>query len=82
MLSIQVGNGNSTTGYLVVDSITALLGPLLSAASSQGHALMTNLMRQLRTIAQVHSITVIVRSLHQEGLWFIGRSPFAFLAGH
>ncbi|KAF9446615.1 hypothetical protein P691DRAFT_708249 [Macrolepiota fuliginosa MF-IS2] len=49
-----------TVGYLVIDCITSLLGPLLSAAPSQGHAVMVNLMRQLKDIAQDHSITVIV----------------------
>ncbi|KAJ7584216.1 hypothetical protein C8J56DRAFT_952965 [Mycena floridula] len=37
---------------LVVDCITALLAPLLSGVSSQGHSLMSGLMRRLRSCAR------------------------------
>ncbi|XP_006459252.1 hypothetical protein AGABI2DRAFT_66758 [Agaricus bisporus var. bisporus H97] len=59
-LEVRCPNGISATGYLVVDNVTALYGPLLSVASSQGHALMVDLMRRLRIISQTHLITVIV----------------------
>ncbi|KAJ7228957.1 P-loop containing nucleoside triphosphate hydrolase protein, partial [Mycena pura] len=45
---------------VVVDSVTSLLGPLLSPVSSQGHAIMTGFMRQLRVLAQTYCITVFV----------------------
>lgn len=48
-------------GYLVIDKITSLLGPLLTPLSSQGHILMTEVVHHLRAIAKVHSITVLVR---------------------
>ncbi|KXN91628.1 hypothetical protein AN958_12480 [Leucoagaricus sp. SymC.cos] len=50
-------------GYLVIDKITTLLGPLLATSSSQGHVWMTELMHHLRVIAQTHSITILVRCL-------------------
>ncbi|KAI0366187.1 P-loop containing nucleoside triphosphate hydrolase protein [Pilatotrama ljubarskyi] len=60
---------SANTGYsespirirlVVIDSITPLLGPMLSATSSQGHAIMTTFMRQLRAFAESFSLTVIV----------------------
>jgi RAD51-like protein 3 len=44
----------------VIDTITPLLGPLLSAVSAQGHAIMIDFMRQLQAFAQTLAITVIV----------------------
>jgi RAD51-like protein 3 len=51
---------------LVIDIITPLLAPLLSAVSSQGHALMTELMRHLQSLAQASGMTVLVSSLVDE----------------
>ncbi|KAH9847228.1 P-loop containing nucleoside triphosphate hydrolase protein [Lenzites betulinus] len=48
------------TRCVVIDSITPLLGPMLSATSSQGHAIMTTFMRQLRAYAESFSLTIIV----------------------
>ncbi|KAF8240706.1 P-loop containing nucleoside triphosphate hydrolase protein [Tricholoma matsutake] len=45
---------------IVVDAITPLLGPLLSAVSAQGHAIMDGMMRELRALAQRHSLPVLV----------------------
>ncbi|KAI0034216.1 P-loop containing nucleoside triphosphate hydrolase protein [Vararia minispora EC-137] len=48
---------------VVVDTITALIGPLLTAASSEGtsrHAIMTDFMRNLRMLAQLHGLSVLV----------------------
>ncbi|GLB40569.1 putative P-loop containing nucleoside triphosphate hydrolase protein [Lyophyllum shimeji] len=45
---------------IVIDAITPLLGPLLSAVSAQGHSTMTSFMRQLRTVAQRHSCPILV----------------------
>ncbi|KAF8659060.1 hypothetical protein AX16_001932 [Volvariella volvacea WC 439] len=48
------------TRCIVIDSIAPLLGPSLSAESSQGHAQMINLMRHLRSISRTHGIAVFV----------------------
>ncbi|KAF4598443.1 hypothetical protein EYR38_006845 [Pleurotus pulmonarius] len=45
---------------IVIDSITPLLGPTLSAVSAQGHALMVGFMRHLRAIAQSSNASVLV----------------------
>ncbi|THH14118.1 hypothetical protein EW146_g6183 [Bondarzewia mesenterica] len=45
---------------LVIDTITPLLGPNLSATSSQGHAAMTTFMRSLRTLARTHALFILV----------------------
>ncbi|KAI0741913.1 P-loop containing nucleoside triphosphate hydrolase protein [Daedaleopsis nitida] len=50
----------AVTRCIVIDTITALLGPMLSATSSQGHAIMTTFMRQLRSYADAFCLTVIV----------------------
>ncbi|KIK99168.1 hypothetical protein PAXRUDRAFT_823068 [Paxillus rubicundulus Ve08.2h10] len=47
--------------YLVViDTVTPLLGPSLSAISSHGHAMMTAFMQHLRTLARTYSLTFLV----------------------
>lgn len=46
--------------WIVIDSITPLLLPSLSAVSSQGHAMMTTFMRRLREFAQTFGITIMV----------------------
>ncbi|KDR78987.1 hypothetical protein GALMADRAFT_244701 [Galerina marginata CBS 339.88] len=45
---------------IVIDSVTPLLGPLLSAISAQGHAVMTDFMQQLQSFSQRSGATVIV----------------------
>ncbi|KAF9069223.1 P-loop containing nucleoside triphosphate hydrolase protein [Rhodocollybia butyracea] len=45
---------------VVIDSITPLLGVYLSAASSQGHAIMAGLMHSLRHLAIRYSLLVLV----------------------
>ncbi|KAF5379927.1 hypothetical protein D9757_007214 [Collybiopsis confluens] len=45
---------------IVIDSITPLIGPYLSAVSSQGHAIMTALMRYLRHLANRYSMLVLL----------------------
>ncbi|KAE9395845.1 hypothetical protein BT96DRAFT_942151 [Gymnopus androsaceus JB14] len=45
---------------IVIDSITPLLGPYLSAVSAQGHAIMTGLMRYLRHLATRYSLLVLI----------------------
>jgi RAD51-like protein 3 len=45
---------------IVIDSITPLLGPMLSAVSSQGHAIMTTFMRQLRALSQAFELCIFV----------------------
>ncbi|EIW57144.1 P-loop containing nucleoside triphosphate hydrolase protein [Trametes versicolor FP-101664 SS1] len=49
-----------TTRCIVIDSITPLLGSMLSATSSQGHAIMTTFMRQLRAFADSFLLTILV----------------------
>ncbi|KAJ6539043.1 P-loop containing nucleoside triphosphate hydrolase protein [Mycena capillaripes] len=48
------------TRVIVLDTITPLFAHLLSPVSSQGHAIMTGFMRQLRAFAQIFSMTVFV----------------------
>ena len=45
---------------LVIDAVTPLLGPLLGPASAQGHAIMTDFMRQLQFLAKSTNITILV----------------------
>ncbi|KAJ7047672.1 P-loop containing nucleoside triphosphate hydrolase protein [Mycena alexandri] len=45
---------------IVIDTIASLFGPILSPVSSQGHAIMTGFMRQLRAFAQSFSLAVFV----------------------
>lgn len=77
-LTVVQGEGEHGTRCIVIDSITPLLGPMLSATSSQGegpdklrrvrwinpelsgHATMTTFMRQLRALAELFHLTVIV----------------------
>ncbi|KAK0480249.1 P-loop containing nucleoside triphosphate hydrolase protein [Armillaria novae-zelandiae] len=47
-------------GCIFVDCITPLLGSNLSAVSSQGHAIMSGFMQQLRALSQTLSLTVFV----------------------
>ncbi|CAE6460211.1 unnamed protein product [Rhizoctonia solani] len=46
--------------YITIDPITPLLAGQITGSSSQGHATMTNLMRQLARIAEDHKLTVLV----------------------
>ncbi|KDQ57033.1 hypothetical protein JAAARDRAFT_58515 [Jaapia argillacea MUCL 33604] len=46
--------------YVVIDAITPLLAPLLSAVSSQGHAIMTTFMRQLSVLTETFSLVIII----------------------
>ncbi|KAJ3504784.1 hypothetical protein NMY22_g17805 [Coprinellus aureogranulatus] len=45
---------------LVIDTVTPLFGPILSGITSHGHAVMTDLMLKLRTIANAFRCTVLV----------------------
>ncbi|KAF9522315.1 P-loop containing nucleoside triphosphate hydrolase protein [Crepidotus variabilis] len=45
---------------LVIDTITPLFAPLLSATSAQGHAVMSEFMGQLRLYAQAQDATILV----------------------
>jgi len=53
-------NPQPTIKFIVIDAITILLGPNLSAVSSEGHAAMATFVRQLRAIAQANNIFVLV----------------------
>ncbi|PIL35313.1 hypothetical protein GSI_02038 [Ganoderma sinense ZZ0214-1] len=59
-LTIAQGDGVQGTRCIIIDSIASLLGPMLSATSSQGHATMTTFMHQLRALAELFSLTIIV----------------------
>ena len=50
-----------TPKYLVIDVVTPLLGPQLSGITAHGHAVMTEFMRRLRSIAASCGTTVLVR---------------------
>ncbi|KAG9315058.1 P-loop containing nucleoside triphosphate hydrolase protein [Chiua virens] len=45
---------------VVIDSVTPLLAPPLSAVSSQGHAIMTTFMQHLRTLARSYYLAFLV----------------------
>lgn len=45
---------------IVIDSVTPLLAPLLTAFSAQGHATMTSFMRELRNLARTYYLTFLV----------------------
>lgn len=55
-------SGENQLRCLVVDTITPLLGPLLSAVSAQGHAIMSGLMRQLKDLAKRRNLSIFVRT--------------------
>ncbi|KAJ7367988.1 P-loop containing nucleoside triphosphate hydrolase protein [Mycena albidolilacea] len=59
-LSLSSSAAHLRTRAIVVDTVTPLFGPLLSPVSSQGHAIMTSSMRQLRAFAEFFSLTVFV----------------------
>ncbi|KAJ3999254.1 P-loop containing nucleoside triphosphate hydrolase protein [Lentinula boryana] len=46
--------------YIVIDSVTSLFGPYLSAVSSQGHAIMAAFMRYLRDLAKRYSVIILL----------------------
>ncbi|KIJ66711.1 hypothetical protein HYDPIDRAFT_26138 [Hydnomerulius pinastri MD-312] len=45
---------------IIIDAITPLLAPSLSAVSSHGHAMMTTFMQHLRVLAQTYSLTFLI----------------------
>lgn len=66
-----------TVRCIVLDSITPLLLPSLSAVSSQGHAMMTTFMRRLRELAQTFGITILVINETSAAAPFNQSSAFA-----
>ncbi|KAJ7095090.1 P-loop containing nucleoside triphosphate hydrolase protein [Mycena belliarum] len=74
-LSLTLTPGIRIRG-IVVDTVTALLGPNLSPVSAQGHSIMTGLMRRLRAFAQSYSITVFVVNNSTAYTPFVARSTF------
>ncbi|KAG1882165.1 P-loop containing nucleoside triphosphate hydrolase protein [Suillus subluteus] len=66
-----------TVQWIVIDSITPLLLPSLSAVSSQGHAMMTTFMRHLRELARTFGITVMVINGTSSAAPFNQSSAFA-----
>ncbi|TCD61843.1 hypothetical protein EIP91_007833 [Steccherinum ochraceum] len=59
-LMTNVGVEQPTVRTVVIDTITPIFRPLLSAVTSQGHASMATFMQQLRSLAEESSITFIV----------------------
>jgi len=60
-LRVSLSNEESAQlRLLVVDPLTPLFAPLLSATSSQGHAIMLTFMRTLNSLARTYLLTVIV----------------------
>ncbi|RDB31002.1 DNA repair protein RAD51 4 [Hypsizygus marmoreus] len=62
---------------IVIDAITPLLGPLLSAVSAQGHSMMTGFMHQLRIFAQTYSCSILVIN---NTTFFNPSNPYSALA--
>ncbi|KAF9466479.1 P-loop containing nucleoside triphosphate hydrolase protein [Collybia nuda] len=58
--SFDVGKSRHQIRCIVVDTITPLLGPLLTAVSAQGHATMTSFMRRLKDLAQKYMLAIFV----------------------
>ncbi|KAI5892443.1 P-loop containing nucleoside triphosphate hydrolase protein [Schizophyllum commune H4-8] len=58
--TLRMSSSYRQVRFLVVDTIWALLSPLFSNFSAQGHAIMTDLMHQLRQCAQDLNLTVLV----------------------
>ncbi|KAG8860259.1 hypothetical protein FRB91_004047 [Serendipita sp. 411] len=56
----QVEENQMSKFIVVIDPITPLLGPGLSATSSKGHALMITFMRHLSTISETHGVLFLV----------------------
>lgn len=62
---IQACQANTTPNprvrLVIIDSVTSLLAPSLSAVSSHGHAIMTTFMRHLRSMARSYYLAFLVR---------------------
>ncbi|KAF9234124.1 P-loop containing nucleoside triphosphate hydrolase protein [Melanogaster broomeanus] len=50
----------SRVHLVVIDSVTPLLAPSLSAVSSHGHAIMTTFMQHVRVLARTYSLTFLI----------------------
>ena len=51
---------NPRARLVIIDSVTSLLAPSLSAVSSHGHAMMTTFMQHLRRMARSYYLTFLV----------------------
>lgn len=51
---------NPGVRLVIIDSVTPLLAPLLSAVSSHGHAIMTTFMQHLRSMARSYYLAFLV----------------------
>ncbi|KAF8518215.1 hypothetical protein JB92DRAFT_2121701 [Gautieria morchelliformis] len=70
-LRISLGNKNEAPHrmrFLVVDPLTPLFAPILSATSSQGHAVMMTFMRQLGSLARTYALTGLVTNASVQSL--------------
>ncbi|KAG2157975.1 P-loop containing nucleoside triphosphate hydrolase protein [Suillus bovinus] len=79
-LRISLSNSKSvepTVQWIVLDSITPLLLPSLSAVSSQGHAMMITFMRRLRELSRTFGISIMVINGTSAAVPFNQSSAFA-----
>ncbi|TYK23974.1 DNA repair protein RAD51-like protein 4 isoform X1 [Cucumis melo var. makuwa] len=59
-LRSQTCKGDRRVQFLIIDSISSLITPILGGSSSQGHALMISAGTLLKKIAHEHNIAVLV----------------------
>uniref|UniRef100_A0A7N5J8P9 RAD51 paralog D n=2 Tax=Ailuropoda melanoleuca TaxID=9646 RepID=A0A7N5J8P9_AILME len=59
-VSQQVSSGSAATKAVVVDSVTAVVSPLLGGQQREGLALMMQLARELKTLARDLGVAVVV----------------------
>ncbi|KAH8100137.1 P-loop containing nucleoside triphosphate hydrolase protein [Cristinia sonorae] len=59
-LSMKTVHEQHALRTIVIDPITPVFRPLLNAISSQGHATMTFVMRQLRILAETFNLTILI----------------------
>ncbi|KAF8622566.1 hypothetical protein AX15_006914 [Amanita polypyramis BW_CC] len=66
VLDVATDADPSWLRFVVVDTVTQLLGPNLSAVSAQGHSIMVHFMRYLREKSRFNQLTTIVlnNSIH------------------
>ncbi|KAM5274268.1 DNA repair protein RAD51 homolog 4 isoform 1-T1 [Ctenodactylus gundi] len=71
-MALQVMGSSGTVKVVVVDSVTAVVSPLLGGQQREGLALMMELARELKTLARDLSVAVVVTN-HMTQDWESGR---------
>lgn len=69
--------GGPVIRCVVIDTLSKLLSCRLSATSSQGHAIMTTFMRQLRSMARTFSLAIFIINDTSYALPYNAQSAFA-----